>query len=82
MQNVQEQYDHIFKIVVIGRAGVGKTSIKTRFIDHTFSERITPTLGPAFHQKDLDCEGKLVKLQIYEASGSNRYKTTKETSIN
>jgi len=41
-------YDHIFKILLIGDAGVGKSSILLRFTDDSFEEHLASTIGVDF----------------------------------
>ena len=59
-----KQYDHSFKIVLIGDSGVGKSCILMRFADDKFNENFYATIGVDFRFKNLDVDGKLIKLQI------------------
>jgi putative ribosome biogenesis GTPase RsgA len=59
-----KQYDHSFKIVLIGDSGVGKSCILMRFADDKFNENFYATIGVDFRFKNLDIDGKLIKLQI------------------
>ena len=60
----QNQIPHIYKIVLIGDSGVGKSSILLRFVDDTFSENFYVTLGVNYKFKNFTVDNKLVKLQI------------------
>eukprot|EP00640_Fibrocapsa_japonica_P005153 CAMPEP_0113936284 /NCGR_PEP_ID=MMETSP1339-20121228/3227_1 /TAXON_ID=94617 /ORGANISM="Fibrocapsa japonica" /LENGTH=204 /DNA_ID=CAMNT_0000938699 /DNA_START=177 /DNA_END=791 /DNA_ORIENTATION=- /assembly_acc=CAM_ASM_000762 len=67
--------DHLFKVLLIGDAGVGKSSILMRFTDDTFDEHLQNTIGVDFKVKILDVEGKRVKLTIWDTAGQERFRT-------
>jgi len=68
-------YDHLFKVVVIGDAGVGKSSILLRFTDDTFEEQMQSTIGVDFKVKMLEREGKRLKMTIWDTAGQERFRT-------
>eukprot|EP00542_Grammatophora_oceanica_P010516 CAMPEP_0194033998 /NCGR_PEP_ID=MMETSP0009_2-20130614/6438_1 /TAXON_ID=210454 /ORGANISM="Grammatophora oceanica, Strain CCMP 410" /LENGTH=322 /DNA_ID=CAMNT_0038674733 /DNA_START=60 /DNA_END=1025 /DNA_ORIENTATION=+ len=69
-------YDHLFKILIIGDAGVGKSSMLLRFTDDSFDEHIQSTIGVDFKVKHLDVgDGKRVKLTIWDTAGQERFRT-------
>ena len=45
------------KVVIIGDASVGKTSILLRYVNNTFSDNIKPTIGCDHYEKEVDLEG-------------------------
>ncbi len=55
----------VFKIVIIGSAGVGKTSLLHRFVNNKFDLRYKATIGADFLSKELSVDNKLVTLQIW-----------------
>ena len=55
-------FDFLFKIVLIGDAGVGKTCVVQRFKSGTYIERHGSTIGVDFTMKTLNIEGKRVKV--------------------
>ena len=59
-----DEYDYLFKIVLIGDAGVGKTCIVQRFRSGTFIERHGSTIGVDFTMKTLHLDGKRIKVSI------------------
>jgi len=64
-----KEYDYLFKLVIIGNSGVGKSSLLLRFADDTFSDSYLTTIGVDFRFKTLEIEGKKVKLQIWDTAG-------------
>eukprot|EP01029_Cantina_marsupialis_P021444 TRINITY_DN512_c0_g1_i1.p1 TRINITY_DN512_c0_g1~~TRINITY_DN512_c0_g1_i1.p1 ORF type:complete len:202 (-),score=28.51 TRINITY_DN512_c0_g1_i1:160-765(-) len=71
----KDKYDHIFKLVIIGDSAVGKTSIVQRFIDNSFDEDGSPTIGVDFGVKYLDISGKRIKTTIWDTAGQERFRT-------
>lgn len=71
------EYDYKFKLLLIGDAGVGKTSIITRFIDQNFCPAHMPTFGIGidFRNKTVEIDGKTIKLQIWDTPGPERFRT-------
>ncbi|GAB1609156.1 ras-related protein Rab-43-like, partial [Argonauta hians] len=70
-----DSFDFLFKIVLIGDAGVGKTCVVQRFKSGTYLEKHGSTIGVDFTMKTLQIEGKLVKLQIWDTAGQERFRT-------
>jgi len=64
----------IFKVVVIGAAGVGKTSIIRRYCENSFLEGYKTTIGSDFYVKKLDLGEVLVNLSIWDLAGEERFK--------
>lgn len=70
-----DSYDFVFKIVLVGDVGVGKTCVVQRFKTGTFIERQGNTIGVDFTMKTMDIQGKRVKLQIWDTAGQERFRT-------
>ena len=70
-----ENYDLIFKLVLIGDSGVGKTNILSRYIKNEFSIATKSTVGVEFGSKIIKKEDKTIKLQIWDTAGQERYKS-------
>ncbi|MHA1378875.1 MAG: Rab family GTPase [Candidatus Helarchaeota archaeon] len=64
----------VFKIVVLGEAGVGKTSIVRRYCEGTFLEGYKTTIGSDFYAKYLQCsDGSPIILSIWDLAGESRF---------
>jgi len=68
-------YDHLFKLLMIGDAGVGKSSMLLRFTDDSFDDHIQSTIGVDFKVKHMDVMDKRVKLTIWDTAGQERFRT-------
>jgi len=71
----EDSFDFLFKIVLIGDMGVGKTCVVQRFKNGTFLERQGTTIGVDFTMKTMIIDGKRVKLQIWDTGGQERFRT-------
>ena len=67
-------YDRLFKIVVIGDAGVGKSAILHRFSIGEFEEDMPSTIGVDFYVKTIRINDKTVKLTIWDTAGQERFR--------
>lgn len=68
-------YDHLFKLLLVGAEGVGKSSVLLRFADNTFTESHISTIGVDFKVRKVIINGKAVKLQMWDTAGQERFKT-------
>ncbi len=66
-------FDYLFKIIVIGSGGVGKTALTTRFAQGIFRDQYKMTIGVDFSIKTIEINGKKVKLQIWDTGGQERF---------
>lgn len=64
-----KEYDYLFKLVIIGNSGVGKSSLLLRFSDDQFNDSYLTTIGVDFRFRTLPIDGKNVKLQIWDTAG-------------
>ncbi|EWS72497.1 small guanosine triphosphatase family Ras family protein (macronuclear) [Tetrahymena thermophila SB210] len=76
MQRNQEEdvYDFLFKIVLIGDSGVGKSCLISRFTKDQFSMEQQPTIGVEFSTKTIKISDKIIKAQIWDTAGQERYR--------
>lgn len=65
---------YMFKIIIIGDSGVGKTCLMTRFTDECFQAVSPSTIGVDFKIKGIEIDGLKVKLQIWDTAGQERFK--------
>ncbi|KAN0015552.1 hypothetical protein ACTFIU_008288 [Dictyostelium citrinum] len=83
MSQIQKQnydYDFLFKILLIGDSGCGKSSLLLRFADDTFTESYISTIGVDFKIKTVYIEGKAIKLQVWDTVGQDRFRTRNNSS--
>ena len=73
--SLSKQYDDLFKLVIIGDSGVGKSCLLLRFADDTFTENFYSTIGVDFRFKCLEIGDRKCKLQIWDTAGQERFKT-------
>ena len=64
-----------YKIITLGDSSVGKTSIINRFINDTFDEELTPTLGIKHTFKTLEINNTKVKLSVIDTNGQEKYRS-------
>uniref|UniRef100_A0A0D9W190 Uncharacterized protein n=1 Tax=Leersia perrieri TaxID=77586 RepID=A0A0D9W190_9ORYZ len=69
-----DEYDYLFKIVLIGDSGVGKSNLLSRFTRNSFSLDSKSTIGVEFATRTIEVEGKIVKAQIWDTAGQERYR--------
>merc|ERR1711904_652802 len=70
----QERYDYLFKVVVIGDSGVGKSNLLSRFTRDEFNLESKSTIGVEFATRSVSIEGKTIKAQIWDTAGQERYR--------
>ena len=68
-----DEYDYLFKVVLIGDSGVGKSNLLSRFARDEFSLETRSTIGVEFATKTVQVDDKLVKAQIWDTAGQERY---------
>jgi Ras-related protein Rab-1A len=68
-------YDYLFKVLIIGNSGVGKSCLLLRFAEDMFSDNYISTIGVDFKIRKLTVEDKSVKLQIWDTAGQERFRT-------
>jgi len=73
--SIARNYDYLFKVIVIGDSGVGKTSFLSRFTGDEVLQTHISTIGIDFKMKQLEIDGKRVKVQVWDTAGQERYET-------
>ncbi|XP_022984392.1 ras-related protein RABA2a [Cucurbita maxima] len=69
-----DDYDYLFKVVLIGDSGVGKSNLLSRFTRNEFCLESKSTIGVEFATRTLQVEGRTVKAQIWDTAGQERYR--------
>ena len=59
-----QEYDYLFKLLLIGNSGVGKSCLLNRFCDQMFDEPFMATIGVDFKIQTIEIDGKKIKLQV------------------
>lgn len=77
--NSHEDFELLFKIIIIGDSGVGKTNILSRYIKNSFSFDTRSTVGVEFGAKKVEVNGYKVKNQIWDTAGQERYRSITNT---
>ncbi|KAL9647278.1 hypothetical protein ABK040_012629 [Willaertia magna] len=70
-----KKYDATIKALLIGESGVGKTALLLKYVEDKFEESLLSTIGVDFKEKVLVINDKLIKLQIFDTAGQERYRT-------
>lgn len=73
MKPIDYEYDVLVKTVIIGEAGVGKTSFCTKLTCGDFSELYSSTIGVDFFIKYSLINGKIFKLQLWDTAGQEKF---------
>ena len=67
--------DFLYKLLMIGDSGVGKSSLLLRFASDQFEESYMTTVGLDFKIRTVEVDGKVVKLQMWDTAGQERFRT-------
>ena len=68
-------YDEKIQIIIIGESGVGKTSIINRLTKNIFDILTVSTISEYFCEKEIDIKGTLIKLQIWDTAGEEKFRS-------
>ena len=68
-----EDYEFIFKVLLLGNSNVGKSSLFLRFVDDIWNDTFVPTIGVDFKIKTFDIDEKKIKMQIWDTAGQERF---------
>lgn len=67
-------FDYMFKVILIGDSGVGKTSLMKKYTEDIFTKDGASTIGVDFNFKTIVVNKKKVKLQIWDTAGQERFR--------
>ncbi|CAE7209183.1 YPT1 [Symbiodinium natans] len=68
-------HDYLFRLLLIGDSGVGKSCLLLRFADDTYSDNFVATIGVDFRIRTMHLDGKKAKAQIWDTAGQERFRT-------
>ena len=71
---MEDDYDMIFKIILIGDSSVGKTNIMNKYLKNQFKEDSRATVGVEFGSKQFVIDNRKIKAQIWDTAGQERYR--------
>lgn len=69
-----DEYDFLFKVVLIGDSGVGKSNLLSRFTRNEFNLDTKSTIGVEFATRSIQVDAKTIKAQIWDTAGQERYR--------
>ncbi|GJJ75732.1 Ras-related protein Rab-11A [Entomortierella parvispora] len=70
----EDEYDYLFKVVLIGDSGVGKSNLVSRFTRNEFNLESKSTIGVEFTTRSIQVDAKTIKAQIWDTAGQERYR--------
>ena len=70
----KQDYEFIFKVLLIGNSNVGKSSLFLKFVDDIWNDTFVPTIGVDFKIKTFEIDTKKIKMQIWDTAGQERFK--------
>ena len=72
---IQEEHDHMYKLIIIGSTGVGKSCLMKRVMNDEFFNEHQVTIGVEFGSFGIKIDGKVLKMQIWDTAGQESYKS-------
>ena len=78
----EEEHKYLFRICLLGDAGVGKTSLLSRFCDNTFKQNYNNTIGVDFRLITLKYKDIISKIHIWDTAGQERFRSLTSNYLN
>ena len=75
LPHLSKNSDYLFKLLLIGDSGVGKSCLLLRFADDTYTESYISTIGVDFKIRTIELDGKTIKLQIWDTAGQESFRS-------
>ena len=72
---IQEEHDHMYKLIIIGSTGVGKSCLMKRIMSEDFKNEHQVTIGVEFGSYGMRVDNKVLKMQIWDTAGQESYKS-------
>lgn len=76
---MSDKRPHSYKVVIVGKSSVGKSSIMLKFTDDRFTENYLTTIGVDFKFRSFKLKEEPFKLQIWDTAGQEKYQTITKT---
>ena len=70
-----DEYDYLFKLIIVGDSNVGKTNIMSKYIKDQFNINSKSTIGVEFGAKNLDIDGKIFRIQVWDTAGQETFRS-------
>ena len=75
LDEAPQEQDHLFKLLVIGDSGVGKTQLMNRIMNLQFQGQHQPTIGVEFGSFAFLADNQVIKLQVWDTAGQKSFKS-------
>ena len=72
---MSSQYDYLYKVIFIGDSDTGKSSLSQRIAHDSFNPTYIETIGVDFFIKYIKISGKIIKLQMWDTAGADRFRS-------
>ena len=72
---MSSQYDYLYKVIFIGDSDTGKSSLSQRIAYDSFNPTYIDTIGVDFFIKYIKISGKIIKLQMWDTAGADRFRS-------
>ena len=72
---ISQDYDYLFKVLLLGDSDVGKSSLILRYTDETFNSKLVNSIGVDFKMKKREIDGNIIKVQIWDTAGHERFRS-------
>ena len=82
LNDFQDEHKYLFRVCLLGDAGVGKTSLITRFCDNYFSDNYNNTIGVDFRLATLKYDNIISKIHIWDTAGQERFRSLSVNYMN
>ena len=72
---ISQDYDYLFKVLLLGDTDVGKSSLILRYTEEAFNSKLVNSIGVDFKMKKKEIDGKIIKVQIWDTAGHERFRS-------
>ncbi|CAF0712274.1 unnamed protein product [Brachionus calyciflorus] len=73
MANKIRNYDYLFRVVIIGDSGVGKTNLLLRYTKDQYSSILPSTIGIDFSFKNVEIDSKIIRAHVWDTAGQDKF---------